>query len=301
MNHRSFALTSLAAVLAASALGCAVTAKSTERFEGDASTETVDWTSGTDLQIDARNGTINVEPGDSGAVRVTFLPFSYRGYDEEAEAQREMEDSLTATAELGDSGVEVTTAKTGGGSSSLGADIVVELPPEFDAGIFIRQGNGDVDINAVGDASQLVVHNDGVGDCFVDGAPSLQWTEVWCSGVSVRDVSDYVNLQADGVNGNIFCSLYGISGDMPAGEDRSILYTEDGDVVLDLPSDDGFVVEASTFGDGSVVNEGPVPDECDLTDDSASSKTVTCGDGPKIDIQAGLEELGEGNVELRYH
>lgn len=293
--------TSLLVLLASAVAGCEVTAKTTERYEAALRTEEVDWESGRDLFIDARNGTINVEPGEPGVVSVTFRPFTYRGYDEDDQAQTEMENSLVTAAELRDAGIEIETRKEGGGSSSLGADIEVALPPEFDAGLFIAQGNGDVDINTVGEAVELVVRNDGVGSCIVEGSPSVVYTELWCSEVSVEDVSDCVDVRADGVNGNVFVSLAGISGAMPDDHEASVIYTADGDVVLELPSEDGFVVEAQAFGDGAVVNAGPVPDDCEADDAAASAKTVTCGSGPTLDVQAGVGDLGEGNVELRYH
>ncbi len=287
-------------VLVAALAGCEVTAKTTERYEAAPKTEELDWRSGTDLFIDGRNGTINVEPGEAGVVRVTFKPFTYRGYDEDEQAQAEMENSLTTRAEPTDAGIEVTTLKSGGGSSSLGADIEVELPPEFDAGIFIAQGNGDVDINTVGEAVELVVRNDGVGSCLVEGAPSVVYTELWCSEVSVENVSDCVDIRADGLNGNVFVSLAGVSGNMPDDHDESVIYTADGDIILELPSDDEFVVEARAFGDDAVVNEGPVPEACAVNDTAENAKTVTCGAGPTIDVQAGVDDLGAGNIELRY-
>ncbi len=297
--HR-LASSSLLALLAPTVFGCEVTSKTTERYEAAPQTEELDWESGDDLFIDARNGTINVEPGEPGVVSVTFRPFTYRGYDEDDQAQAEMENSLVMAAELTDTGIQIETRKEGGGSSSLGADIEVALPPDFDAGLFIAQGNGDVDINTVGEAVELVVRNDGVGSCIVEGSPTVVYTELWCSEVSVEDVSDCVDVRADGVNGNAFVSLAGISGTMPDDHEASIIYTADGDVVLELPSRDEFVVEAQAFGEGAIVNDGPVPDDCDADDAAASSKTVTCGSGPTIDVQAGVSDLGEGNVELRY-
>ncbi len=297
--HR-LASSCLIALLASTVFGCEVTAKTTERYEAAPQTEELDWESGDDLFIDARNGTINVEPGEPGVVSVTFRPFTYRGYDEDDQAQAEMENSLVMAAEFTDAGIEIETRKEGGGSSSLGADIEVALPPDFDAGLFIAQGNGDVDINTVGEAVELVVRNDGVGSCIVEGSPTVVYTELWCSEVSVEDVSDCVDVRADGVNGNAFVSLAGISGTMPDDHEESIIYTADGDVVLELPSRDEFVVVAQAFGDRAVVNDGPVPDDCTADDAAASSKTVTCGSGPTIDVQAGVGDLGEGNVELRY-
>ncbi|MBN2196560.1 MAG: hypothetical protein JW751_27355 [Polyangiaceae bacterium] len=282
----------------------ACTAKTIDRFDGTPKTERVDWVSGTDLHVTERNGIINVYAGDPDVVEVTFMPFTYRGYDEEEEAENEIENNLTMSADLGDPGVEVKVFKPNdGGSTSIGADVDIYIPPDFDAGIYIRTENGDVDINSVGQAVQLDVRNDGVGDCTVDGAPTVTYTRLWCSAVRVTDVCDFVDLQADMVNGNIQASLAGISGWMPDGEDRNILYTADGDIVLDLPADDGFIVQAVAFG-GGVVNEGPVPEDycaADESGDDENSKTVTCGDGPWFDLQAGVDDLGEGNIELRYH
>lgn len=296
---RVLASTSLVATLTALLSSC--TAKTTDRFEGEARSLSVDFTAGADLHISSRNGVINIESGGTDEIVVDFEPFTYRGYDEEDEARDEMENSLVTVLEQSEDGsrIDVETRKEGSGSSSLGADITLRLPASFDGGIFIEQGNGDVDINTVGEAHTVVVRNGGVGDCFVDGAPSVTFTEVWCSGVSVKDVSDYVNVQADGLGGNIYLKLAGISGTMPAGEVANRIYTEDGDVVLELPSSDDFVVQARSFAPGGAINVGEVPAGCDSVTSSDADKTVTCGTGPTFDLQAGLDG-DQGNIELRY-
>jgi hypothetical protein len=298
------ASTSLVAIAAVTLSGCELTSKSTKRFEGDPVDQTVNWTSGTDLQIDARNGIIHLERGASDVVRVTFYPFTYRGYDEEGAATIEMDESLTKTAELSEDGnaVEVVALKEGEGSSSLGADLVIEVPPEFDAGIFISQGNGDVDINSVGEAIQLVVVNDGTGNCHVDGSPTVVSTQVWCDGVEVNNVSDYVDIQADGLAGNASVHLAYLGGPMPSGVNKSTIYTNDGDIVLDVPYADEPMIDAQAFGDGSVVNAGDdVPEGCDVNENAANNKVINCGGGSLLELRSGLDDLGSGNIEIRYH
>lgn len=302
MNKLSaLASTSLLAAVAITIAGCELTAKSTKRFEANPESVDVPWVSGQDLIVDARNGVINVEPGAEGVVRVTFAPFTYRGYDEEAAAMIEMDESLTKVAEVdpgtdGLSFVSVKALKDGAGSSSLGADLTITVPPEFDGGIFIDQGNGDVDINAVGQAVELGVDNHGTGNCLIDGAPSVIATHAWCDGVSVSNVSNFLDIQADGLGGNAFVSLASISGST-----SGTVYTEDGDIVFDVPAADGVTIDALAVDEGAVVNAGSPPDGCFVNDIGANEKAILCDSGPVYELRAGLGDLGTGNIEIRYH
>jgi hypothetical protein len=273
------------------------TIETTEKYIGTDVTEQLDWTSGQDLTVHGRNGNVDIVIGDYDSVTVLFEPFTFRGADEEEEAKAEMENSLTKTAEDRGSGIYVETLKEGPGSSSLGADITVAIPPDFDGGIFIDQeGAGDVDIDGVGEAIQLGIHAQGVSDCTIQGAPTVVESEVWCGAVLLEDVSGHVDVRADFLDGNASVSMASVE---PAAD--NIIYTEDGDIVLTLPSDEAYVVQAWVVEGGGVVNTGPIPDGCDEAVADEGSKTVSCGEGATFDLQAGLEPVGEPvNIELRY-
>jgi hypothetical protein len=276
-----------------------VAAETTEKYLGPSSTQDIEWTSGQDLAVDSRNGNVNLEIGESGSVIVLFEPFTFRGQDEEAEALAEMDTSLVKSVGLNESGdVFVYTQKDGPGSSSLGADMTIRIPPEFDAGIFIEQdGSGDVHIDGVGEAIEIGVLAQGVSDCFIHGAPTVVNTRAWCGAVLVDNVSGHIDVQADFLNGNASVHMASVE---PAGGDN-IIYTEDGDIVLTLPADEGYNVQAWVVEGGGVVNTGNIPSDCEEVVAAEGSKTVSCGEGPTFDLQAGLDVVGDPvNIELRY-
>ncbi len=284
--------------LAFSNSACEITAETTEKYVGTDVIKDVEWTSGQDLSVHGRNGNIDVVVGDYGSVTVRFAPFTFRGADEEEEARNEMDTSLAKTLRIQDNSVFVETLKKGPGSSSLGADLTIAIPPDFDAGIFIDQdGAGDVKIDDVGEAFQLGIRAEGVSDCIIHAAPTVVESEVWCGAVLLNDVSGHVDVRADFLNGNASVRMASVE---PAGG-KNIIYTEDGDIVLTLPSDEGYNVQAWVVSGTGVVNTGPVPNRCEEVVAAPGSKTVSCGAGPTFDLQAGLDEVGDPvNIELRY-
>ena len=286
-----------------SSFGCEIegslTVESTEKYIGTDVTKTIDWSSGQDLQIDSRNGEVNVVVGDYDSITVLFEPFTFRGPDEEEEAKAEMDNSLVKSVDYDDSGaVFVYTQKDGPGSSSLGADITVAIPPDFDAGIFIDQdGSGNVHIDDVGEAIHLGVTTGGVSTCIINAAPTVVESLVWCGAVKLDGVSGHVDVRADFLDGNAWVRMASVEPD----NGDSVIYTDDGDIVLTLPSDEGYNVQAWVVSGGGVVNTGDVPEDCEEVVADEGSKTVSCGAGPTFDLQAGLDVVGDPvNIELRY-
>lgn len=306
MKTHTLAAVALLAGFGLSTAGCeaSLTAETAEEYTGTESVETIEWVSGQDLQVDGRNGQIDIVPGVAGEVSVTFKPFTFRGPDEEAEAAAEMEGDLQTSVTEDAAGAVFVEARATGGSSSLGAKMVIAIPPEFDAGIFIEQGNGDVEIATVGQAVELAIVNEGVGDCVVQGNETVIRSKVWCSAVSLTGVSGYVNVQADGLDGNAaveMASVAGFDNGVPDGESKNVIYTEDGDIVLTVPADEDYVVQAYVQEGGGVVNTGSVPTTCTQEAAAEGSKTVTCGTGPLFDVVAGLDQLGDPvNIEIAY-
>ena len=299
MTHHHFFTALLLAGVAGPLAGCTI--ETTEKYVGDPFTRDADWTSGQNLDVTGLNGQIEVVRGEEGVVRATFEPFTFRGSDEASEAKNEMENILVAeVVDNGDS-IIVRTNRESGGSSSLGALITIEIPPDFDAGIYVEQGNGDAEVNFVGEAAEVRIDNDGSGECYVYGAPSVRNTVVSCSGSTlVRNVSDRVDIETTGIEAVANIELVSIDPD--AGNSR--IYTEDGDIVLALPNDANFWIWALVASPEGQVNTGPVPDDCSEEEAEARSKSVFCGgedEGPEFDLQAGLDPLDdEVNIELKY-
>ena len=142
--------------------------KSLKRWDAPDETMQASYTAGDSVSIDSPNGDVRVVRGNStDTVSVTFERFVLRAHDtpdEEAEADL---DSLERSIENDGSGnVTVDVTRPSGSPSSLGADITVELPTNFDGVLEVDQTNGSTEIDFVGDAVGVEVTSNN-GDCEV--------------------------------------------------------------------------------------------------------------------------------------
>lgn len=274
-----------AAALGASLFGCRV--ETAEQFTGTPVTRAVNWHSGETLAVSGLNGQIRIEPGNAGEVRVTFKPFTFAGYTDEAKAQDDMKNRLeTALTEDG-TNVVAKTSKNGGGS--LGAHMTIYLPPEFDSTLNIESGNGDIDVNTVGQATTLLVNNKGAGDCKIDAASTVKNTNVRCGfTIRVSHVADTVNVASTGI-GDVSVLLDSVSASSQGGQ----IQAESGQVNLTMPAAGGYSIQATS---GYTVNEGTLPSGCSVASagSAGNSKTVSCGTGANYLVNA------SGNVNLAY-
>jgi hypothetical protein len=282
---KRFCLLFSATALASSLFGCRI--ETAEQFTGAPVTKAVNWHSGQTLEVDGLNGQIHLEPGSAGEVRVTFKPFTFAGYTDEAKAREDMKNRLSTDLTENDASVGVKTDKNGGGS--LGAHLFIYLPPEFDSTINIASKNGTIDVNTVGQARTLFVNNTGAGDCRITGAATVTNTNVRCGfTVRVNDVADTANVVSTGI-GDVSVSLQSVSASSQGGT----IQAESGEVNLTTPAAGGYSVQATS---GSIVNEGTLPALCTVASagSAGNSKTVTCGTGANYVVSA------SGNVNLGY-
>jgi hypothetical protein len=321
-RFRSLAWSALSLTLLLAASGCetsnckteegndAVCAESLKKFTvaGTKQTLEVEYEPGRDLVVDNIKGTIRVNEGlDAGVIRITFEPFTYRGHTKDAEARDDIENKFSASFEWveEDDAYIARTDRAKGSSDELGAEITVELPPEFDGALrVVNQGGGEVNpgnviVNFTALSPSVTLENKSlVGDCDLDGAETVKWTKARCGGnIEIRGISDNVDVVSTGLETglDILVQFASISDDAEGGTIKS----DDGQVDVIFPPGANFSVDAST-GEG-VVTLFDVPDTCEVEGDD-SSKSIVCGsDGNAVyTIQAGLDGVGEAPLNLDF-
>jgi len=176
-----------AAALLAPLAACSIkaSAESAVRYEASDETLSAAYTAGQDISVSGGNGRINVVGGGGSEVSATFSPFILDAKDNEDNARAHMEKNLSLTVEDTGSGIVVKASRASGSSGSLGADITVRLPDDFDGTFSLNQGNGgtDIDLRSVAPTSLDVFSDNGSvdmhlgvfapGTITLDGAGSL--------------------------------------------------------------------------------------------------------------------------------
>jgi hypothetical protein len=274
----------IAAFLANGALGCeaqdcdneetgaeGVCLKSLKRFDTPDETDSVTYTSGGDIVIDSPNGDVHVVPGDSGSVTATFQPFVLRAYDTTPEEAQEDLDSLERSITLDADDVWIDVTRPDGSPSSLGADIIVFVPPEFDGTLDLRQANGHTEVDFVGGAVGVLVTSEN-GGCDVAAGDAAE-----------------ISIECD--NGDISASI-----DTVTDQSGSGFSTGNGAIRLSLPSDQVFSVQAAALAGGTVTAEN-LPSACVLNGDADSAKTLVCNgattDNPIYQVEADGTSLAD--------
>ena len=320
MNFRfgTLSLTALSLSLLAFSAGCEVSKCKTDDGRDASCAESLETTYGPevtaeqpyeldmDLTIDGIKGEIVLEPGTAGVVSVTFKPFTIRGHGKDADAQEDLDHGWVSDVRTEGNAVVVETQQNGE-SDEVGAIIKVQVPPEFNGAIRIvnhaagETGQGDISIEEGGAASAHAVYMEahGLGDCNLDGAPSITDTEANCDGeIEIVNVSDNVTAFGrgtilDDAAYGVRVSFAGISEDAVGGEIES----QHGNVELNLPADGNFQITAAPNADGAVQMATP-PDSCE-----ASDNVLSCGTGAAIFIVSASTDssLDPGNVNMDFH
>jgi hypothetical protein len=321
-RFRSLALSALSLTVLLAASGCetsnceteegndAVCAESLKKFTvaGAEQTLELDYEPGRDLVVDNIKGTIHVNEGlDAGVITITFDPFTYRGHSKDAEAKDDIENKFSASFEwVEDDNAYIARTDRGEGSSDeLGAEITVELPPEFDGVLrVVNQGGGEVNpgnviVNYTALSPTVNLENkSSVGDCDLDGAETVTRTTADCGGqIEIRGISDNVDVVSTGLETDldILVEFASISDDAAGGSIKS----DDGQVDVIFPPDSNFSVDAST-GEG-VVTLFDLPDSCNAEGEDASQSVVCGADGSALyTIQAGLDGVGDAPLNLDF-
>ena len=261
-----------------------VCAKSLKRFVGaNPIVREAQWTPGSPITIDSRNGDIEVVRGTSNVVRATFIPVVWLAYDSSNERVNGQFDLLNTEA-TGDAGgvsgaVLVKTSRQSGAASSLGADITVEIPPAFDGAFSVQQDNGSTDVEFVGSAPSVKVHSDN-GSCRVVSSAAATAVDLHCE------------------NGDLEANISGA----PAGAGTRTIHTGDPDVgsgdinlsFVGVPTSQPFNVQAFAVG-GTVQSVNDVGAGCTVQIAGEGSKTFSChgGDQSHPTYQVRTERLSD--------
>jgi len=319
---RSLSLSVLSLSVLLAATGCetssctteegddAVCAESLKKFtvSGTKQKLELEYEPGRDLVVDNIKGTIRVNEGlDAGIITVTIEPFTYRGHSKDAEARDEIENKFSASAELNEdeTAYVVKTSRGKGSSDELGAEITIELPPEFDGAIdLLNRGGGEINpgnviVNYTALAhSVYLVNRSSVGDCDLDGAETVTFTKAHCGGnIEIRGISDDVDIVSTGLETglDILVEFASISDDASGGTIKS----DDGQVDVIFPKGANFSVDAST-GEGKITLFD-LPERCEADGDD-SAQSVVCGEDGKAvyTIRAGVDGVGESPLNLDF-
>lgn len=294
------------------ASGTHCSAKSLDRYEGQPSQpQLFDRAPGAPLTIDVIYGNVQVARSGSGKVEVQFFPYVYAAYDAKASAQAQLAQNLRPVAAVAGGAVNVSVRREGG-TNGLGADTVVRIPDNFDGLInVINHGDGpindfDIRVEYVARASALQVTNRSMlGNCFVQGAPSVRSTTVKCDEeITVLDVADDVTIDNtekshDANKPAIRVRVASVAPNAKGGRVASA----SGPIAATFPRAAGYVVNASSPVKG-VVQEGMLPSGCSQSG-APNHKTITCGHGPTYELVAGAapDYVGpppDSNVLLSY-
>jgi hypothetical protein len=238
------------------------------------------WDPGVAATIEGINGNIEVVRGTENAVvRATFSPFVFlKSYTSPSEVAPHFEKLLAEVLpDDGTSGVLVRSSRTGGSPSTLGADIVVEIPSAFDATLSIRQNNGETDVSFAGNAKGIELESSS-GSC-----------NVACSAAAAAL--------------NIFCDIGDVAVDVPgapAGNDVRMIRTDAGDITVsfaNVPATQRFSVEA-TASEGMVQITGGAA--CGVQDGSGGLKIVSCHGAAPGDPVYQLNAATQSDILLTF-
>ena len=282
-------------------------------FTAPEQTATEDYVDGASLTIDGLYGSITVQEGSAGVVKTTFAPFNYRGHDKEAEAAQEMSDNLQLEMVAdADSNLFVTTGRTASQTGNLGAQITVELPPEFNGPLFVENAGdgginqGHIAVKYVAQATTLTVLNHGLENCNIlrpeddddaVAASTLIDTDVRCEAdITVRGVNDtvFVHSRNAEFHSNVRVEIASIGPSALGGEVRG----DNSSIELILPSAGDYDVSASASGPGAHIGKIETGD-CETTSSETASLELSCGAGgaPYLAV---AEDEDEGDDEPAF-
>jgi hypothetical protein len=294
------------------ASGTKCSAKSLKRFDGaPPPAQVLDRAPGTPVTIDVQYGNVLVQRSASGKVEVQFMPFAYAGHDEKALADQWLAQNLRVGA-TAQGAITVTVARQGG-SNGLGADAIVRLPDNFDGALtVVNRGDGplnnfDLKVDFVGAAHALSITNNSLlGNCWVQGAPSVKSTTVQCGeDISVFDVADGVSIHNTDTSHDVDTPAITLRMNaISPGSGGGKVTTASGSIQATFPRAGGYVINARSPVKG-VVQEGGLPPGCAKQESGPNAKVVTCGRGPSYELTAGAtpDYVGppkDSNVVLSY-
>lgn len=250
--------------------------ESLTKFVGTEETKGANWLAGGTVTIKSANGRVRVRQGDeAGVVSTLFKPFTFRGNTKEEEARNQLENKLTKTvAEGSNPGDVLIETSREPNQPTLGSEMIVSLPPEFDGVLIIDQNNGKTEVDFVGSASRLSVDSNN-GFCEI-AAGSVPDIDVKC-------------------DSSIDATVSGV----PAGAQGR--FESDFDIDIAFPSGGTFTVQALTTSGQNVEITGAEGAGCTVQEASQESKSAFCGGATTDDPIYSLEGTGLlSDINVRF-
>ena len=249
----------IAAGLLCCSVGCSI--KGTKLATGSGFGDECDWRSQDALSVRGINGRIDVREIGDDRIVAKFSPFVLIADDASPREERNELGKLHGTVKLDEASrtITVETEREGQVLSSLGADIAVSIPEDFDGPLSIRQENGPVTVESAALASRFSLISEN-GSCSV-GAGFARAIDVECG----------------------FGDLTGVVPVVPEGFETADFATGRGDIDLRFPADYVFSVRALSKTGGRVEVTNAQDVGCDVLVASDSSKTVVCNGATQAD------------------
>jgi hypothetical protein len=170
--------------------------KSTKEYRGTQQVENTDWAPGSAVNIDATLGDVKVVVGTvDNQVSVTVNPFVRRPSDvTDAQLAESFADFEARVGTDTDGTVQVLTLRKAGSNTTLGGDVIVEVPQGFDGALTISNKTGKTDVS-IPSVTAIDIHNTNGGITASFGAIGDGAT----GGPMVTDLGDVIlGMPSDG-------------------------------------------------------------------------------------------------------
>ncbi len=262
--------------------------------DDDEQTDVEPWESGQEIVLTGDIREVRVVRGSADEVAFDWHAQAALAQGREKSVVDSTMDHLTVA--LRSSSSKITfEADRGTSEADLGAAVVVKLPDGFDGRLFIDKRNergGDVDIDYLGDAYELEVDMNDLGeDLTIGDASSLQRAIINTSG-DIEMTSAFSDaLEAAAIHTE-FGDIVARFESEPMSHAKII--SDFGDVAIDIGSGANFTLTA----EADTVTFSGLPSTCSQRTDSETSKSLMCNDGDPDGLTFEVEASSEVTVRL---
>lgn len=267
---------------------------SVKEFTGTTSAKSAALMAGGNVSINNINGTLKITKSTSESVNATFRPFVWRAFNtSDADIQKSFSQLNTTVTADASGNVTVSTTRDSGAPSTLGANVVVEIPADFAGVLKVTQHNGSTDVAFSGNAAQLIVDSsNGSIDASANAPSKLSLHSdngsVTASAGSINDAT------LTSGNGSITASV----GAVVDGATGGTFKTELGDIDLTMPSTGTYAIQAVA---ADSVDFGTPPATCAVTmSGDVRSQTLTCGSTAPIPTYVADAQGVGGVITVTY-
>jgi hypothetical protein len=251
---------------------------SVDKFIAPARAQGVAYAEGQSVRIVSENGKVVVRRNNAADVNATFDPFVFRAFNTpDSEIDENFTHLETTVTQSGDE-IVVKADRVGTHPSTLGAEITVNLPTNFNGQLLVDQDNGSVELNYTASAREIQVQSD--NGSIVGEATGPSFTRLITSNGRIRfglGAADRVEVESG--NGGIQFSMGSL---LPGARGGFIRTSGLGDIALQAPGSGDYAIVAD--GDDEVTFAAP-PSGCSVEEADATAKTLSCGAAaPRFDV-----------------